>query len=150
MTEKLVLNFIRESNKIEGIDREPLPKEIEEFYRFIALDKVTIHEMIAFVRVYQPGAALRLLLGDNVRVGNHYPPEGGPRIADSLRNLLFLANDGADPYDVHREYETLHPFLDCNGRSGRMLWAWQMVKKKRGLDRAFLHQWYYDSLQVGR
>lgn len=148
--DKIILNFITESNKIEGIIRQPLKKEVEEFYRFIALEKITIHDLVVFVSVYQPGASLRLLKGDDVRVGNYYPPKGGEAIRYSLQNILNLTNDGADPYDMHKEYESLHPFSDGNGRSGRMLWAWQMFQKNRGFQLGFLHTWYYQSLQAGR
>jgi hypothetical protein len=66
------ISFIKESNHIEGIYREPTKAEIEEFHRFMALDEIAIRDMIQFVSVYQPGAELRERPGMNVRVGRHY------------------------------------------------------------------------------
>jgi Fic family protein len=98
----------------------------------------------------------------DVQVGQHVAPPGGPGILQDLDALLFRVNHSdqheaaADPYQIHHEYETLHPFIDGNGRSGRALWAWQMVhdeKKNLGvqaLGLGFLHLFYYPTLSAGR
>ena len=51
--------FVDESNKIEGIVREPLIKEVDELLRFLKLDTITVEELERFVKVYQPDARLR-------------------------------------------------------------------------------------------
>jgi len=148
--ENLRDRFVRESNKIEGIYRKPTPEELAEFDRFMGLDRTYVADMIQFVSVYHPNAVLRNLTGLDVRVGNHIAPSGGPDIELRLVNLLAGANKQppcfSDPFEVHLEYETLHPFTDCNGRSGRMLWAWQM----RDLSLGFLHRFYYQTLGASR
>lgn len=145
--------FVAESNRIEGIRRDPTKAEIVAGLRFIGLDQVTIEELEQFVQVCQPGAELRTRAGMDVFVGQHTPPPGGPAIALVLRDLLAKVNtnDGS-PYELHRWYETLHPFMDGNGRSGRILWAWQMVhfSIRPGLRLGFLHCWYYQSLEASR
>jgi len=167
MTDKQIVDFIRESNCIEGIHREPTPEEIQVSVRFLALPVVGVENLRVFVAVCQPGAALREHAGLDVRVGNHVPPPGGPKIMRSLKLILERANVGDDglvlaggvldaafhhPYRVHQDYETLHPFTDGNGRSGRILWAWQMLRQKiwPGLQLGFLHAYYYQSLERGR
>lgn len=142
-----ITKFVIESNRIEGILREPWEAEIVECERFLALDVVTVEELRQFVSVYQPNARLRNQPGLNVRVGNHYPPQGGAEIEHRLNELLVWAeqDDPENAYRTHILYETLHPFTDGNGRSGRMLWAWQMQDLRLG----FLPAFYYQTLRYG-
>lgn len=143
--------FVRESNAIEGIHREPTDAEVNEYLRFMSLAEVTVDDLIQFVRVNQPEAELRDQVGMNVRVGNHIPMAGGPTVKAELAHILkhLKAKYNNDPHKVHKEYETLHPFTDCNGRSGRMLWRW-MMRDKPLAPLGFLQTWYYQSLQEGR
>lgn len=136
-------DFIRESNKIEGILRDPTKAEIAEFHRFMMLDEISVQDLEKFVLVYQPDARLRNMYGSNVRVGSHFPPAGGPDILVALTVLLDAINNRRlSAFRAHVMYETLHPFTDGNGRSGRMLWAWQM----QDLSLGFLHMFYYQTL----
>ncbi len=137
-------DFIRESNKIEGILRDPTWQEVSEFDRFMALTTLTVSDLERFVHVYQPDASLRCMVGFDVRVGDYVAPLGGPNILYTLSSILIEANHKRDPFTVHIQYENLHPFTDCNGRSGRMIWAWQM----RDLSLGFLHKFYYQTLNA--
>lgn len=142
-----VYDFVKESNRIENINREPTQAEMDEHDRFVMLDTVTLLDLVQFVSVYQPEAVLRDSPGLDVRVGNHLPPRGGPDVRDALEELL---SDLRDPYTTHVRYETLHPFTDGNGRSGRVLWAWQMTQLQGGTPLGFLHHFYYQSLSGAR
>lgn len=134
-------DFVRESNRIEGILREPTPKEISATQEFIDLGHVEVSDLIKLVGVYAPGHRLRDQRGLNVRVGNYIAPPGGPQIRDELAALLTCVGF-QDPWAVHVAYERLHPFTDGNGRSGRALWLWMMQAAPLG----FLHQFYYQTL----
>jgi len=141
------IDFIRESNRIEGIRRDPTKDEIYEYERFMALQFPTVKDMIAFVKVYQPGARLRNRSGLDVRVGSYYPPKGSPEILPRLESIMQNAVSGKrNAFRAHQDYESLHPFTDGNGRSGRMLWMWMMKEAPLG----FLHTWYYQSLSNNR
>jgi len=140
------IEFVTESNRIEGILRPPTDEEIEEHERFIMLPEITIADLEEFVGVYQPDAKIRDKLGLDVWVGNHLPPLGGPVIRPVLHHILCNMKKRT-PYQTHVAYETLHPFTDGNGRSGRVLWAWQMVTKYHGaFPLGFLHTFYYQAL----
>jgi hypothetical protein len=140
--------FIRESNRIEGIRRDPTEAEIEEHCRFMAQDDITLQDMVQFVSIYQPGAELRERKGMNVRIGHYYPPHGDITIRAWLQDIVEIANrNKGNPrtaYQVHLKYESLHPFMDGNGRSGRMLWLWMMREAPLG----FLHTFYYQTLDA--
>lgn len=139
--------FVIESNTIEGITRTPTMAELTEFERFYKLDVVDIDDLVRFVGVYQPDARLRdHKTVPGVRVGSHIAPRSGSHIRASLEDILAQANAGANAFDVHQQYEHLHPFTDGNGRSGRALWAWMY----RDLHLGFLHRWYYQSLENWR
>jgi hypothetical protein len=144
--------FVKESNRIEGIVRAPNAGEMREHEEFLKLEAITVDNMVRFVGVIAPGKPIRDRVGMNVRVGNHFPPGGGRSVLVGLMEILQRVNKGRDAYLNHHDYESLHPFMDGNGRSGRVLWLWQMVRQAEDpyvLRRGFLHSFYYQALQHG-
>lgn len=140
-------DFIHESNAIEGIHRAPTAEEIRAAERFMRLFDMSASALGDYQAVIAPGKPLRERSGQDVRVGDYIAPPGGPAILRRLQAIARDANRGADPWDVHIRFENLHPYMDGNGRTGRILWAWQM----RGLGRqpfalSFLRRWYYETL----
>ena len=143
-------SFVRESNRIEGIVREPTQGELDAHQDFLELPEVRVAEVEHFVREVA-ARPLRDRIGMDVRVGSHRPPPGGPQIRAELSDLL--AGIMADEYEgqawaAHVAYEKLHPFIDGNGRSGRVLWAWMRLREHRDpFALGFLHAAYYEALE---
>ena len=139
--------FVAESNHIEGILRPPTNEEVAALEEFLARPGIKTPDLQQLVSVFQPDAVLRDRDGLDVRVGDHIAPSGGPRIPEMLDRLLMAIWTGnIEPWQAHVEYETLHPFTDGNGRSGRALWLWQMRDAPLG----FLHTFYYQTLSNSR
>ncbi len=63
------------------------------------------------------------------------PPERVPECLDSLEKYLHQSDAGFDPliesFLVHYQFETIHPFVDGNGRVGRLLLALMIAQKCR-------------------
>lgn len=141
----MLKDFVRESNRIEGIHREPTKAEICAHEKLIMLDVVNVPDLVDFVKVVQPDAVLRDNIAvHGVRVGNHIAPPSGPEIRHYLGIILGdMQINKTDAYETHCKYLTLHPFTDGNGRSSRALWLWQMNGRA---PLGFLHHFYYQTL----
>jgi hypothetical protein len=147
-----IRHFIVESNKIEGIVRTPTEEEVRAHRDFIRRKRIQVRHVVDIVKVVQPNAVLRSTTDiHGVRVGNHIAPSSGPEIADRLSSLLKrIASNSIHPWDAHVEYETLHPFTDGNGRSGRAIWLWHMTligQQGKALNLGFMHAFYYQTLE---
>jgi hypothetical protein len=143
--------FIIESNRIEGIHREALISEKQAFVDFMKHKEISVDDVATFVMTIEPGALLRSCVGMNVRIGNYFFRAGGPDVKNILSVLLHDINEQyLTPWEAHVKYEKLHPFMDGNGRSGRMIWWWMMsrtIRYKSWKEIGFLHSFYYQTLE---
>jgi Fic family protein len=152
-SEQALTGFVAESNRIEGILRDVKPVELQSTDEFI-IAPILSNDLIAQLAWVYAGdkGTLRSEPGVNVVVGDHRPPESGPLIPQLLEKLLGEIQAGKhSPYEAHVHFETLHPFYDGNGRTGRALWLWQMHRDfggVRALSLPFLHRFYYQTLDA--
>lgn len=70
-------------------------------------------------------------------------------IDDSMRLWVNHVRHGfISPENCHIEFEKIHPFVDGNGRTGRMLMWWQQLKLEqpltelRAADRQEYYKWF--------
>lgn len=137
--------FVQESNRIEGIE-VTTDDHIAAHNEF--LDRpLSVVSIVELVSTLQPDARFRNTpSAPNVQVGRHIAPRSGPDIQTNLESILTIH----DPWEQHNAYETLHPFTDCNGRSGRAIWLHRHYHDQSldmwALRRGFLHSWYYQTL----
>jgi len=98
------------------------------------------------------------LRGVNVRVGNHVAPPFYT-VPRKLGALIKWYNQNHDKYNpvvvtayFHSEFENIHPFVDGNGRTGRLLMNFML--KKQGYPPLTIffkyRQEYYESLEKAR
>lgn len=139
-----LIEFIEESNRIEGIRRKIYDFEITAHHTLFACPQLSVADICDFVKMIEPRGLLRDRIGMDVRVGDHIAPAGGLNIVIELEAILEAVNtQKMTPFESHCAYEALHPFIDGNGRSGRAIWLWAM-NGGRGL--TFLHNFYYQTL----
>ena len=161
--------FIYNSNAIEGVDT-PL-KEVEKAIRLNeSKDQHILNHLKAFEYVDKLEHPLTTpgLMGIHQRlshkildkkdcgtfrkcdvtVGPHSPPNWR-KVSNLVNDLLSAVNTKKDPWLCHMEFEYIHPFIDFNGRTGRMLLYWQ--EKSQGKDPQTIlsegrHQNYYSKI----
>ena len=159
LDKRAIERFLIESNQIEGI-YEASGKEVTKAQWFLQCETLNIAVLCKLLSTIQPDALLRNKLGRNVSVlgtgirQRYYPPKGGQKIGKELTLLLTeVSNYDIEPYETHLRYEKLHPFTDGNGRTGRLIWLWQMLGIEGTFPpylHTFLRTFYFQTLAASR
>jgi Fic family protein len=103
---------------------------------------LTTHHVLAIqAELEQSRAGFRKLLGTALRTGDgevvYTPPQDPAEIVRLMTDLERFVNDDAmfdtDPLVkmalIHHQFESIHPFYDGNGRTGRILCVLYLVKQ---------------------
>jgi len=136
-SEEEVRQFIKESNLIENISD---PREIDQSLKawdvLIRESKLT-HELICMVqgiitynqqdlRPEERGQYRNIESKNFVTVNDRAVPTGF--MVEFLMDNWLLDYEDLDPREAHIRFEHIHPFVDGNGRTGRMLMNWQYIQ----------------------
>jgi hypothetical protein len=131
----------RESNLIENIDDPDSDEQVASAWEYLSKqDKLTMSNVCKtqkIITLLQDDLApnqrgyTRSMSKVNVYIGDYVPPTWA--MVDDLLNNWLLDMDEfwatLDPRDMHLRFEGIHPFVDGNGRTGRMLMWWHYEVK---------------------
>jgi Fic family protein len=129
----LTAQHLRESNLIENIDDPAADAAMEEAWlRLARRDRLTLetvlytHQLITAAQLGDHAGRLRQV---RVMVGGRIcPPQEqvSGLLADWLRDMQRWKE--LDPQAMHVKFEHIHPFIDGNGRTGRLLLWWHQIR----------------------
>ncbi len=131
--------FLQESNKIEGVYDTASLKQAQVAWKYLkgqqSLSVSVILKTHKLLMLHQP------LRPDEKGYFRKVPVYIGGREGAPWRMIGPLmwkwtfegmrANPPIDPKQLHVEYEKIHPFVDGNGRTGRMFLNWQRLKRTK-------------------
>lgn len=145
MISEIEKEFLRESNAIEGVfDEKSLEQAIVAWEYLKAQKKLNTHVVLKthkILMLHQPGLYPNekgyfrtvpvYIAGRKCDVVD----EAGWDIETRVSKWCFETSkpnwEGRGPVAQHILYEKIHPFVDGNGRTGRMFLNWQNLKMGR-------------------
>lgn len=132
-------DMLMESNAIEGVtDYDSLAQAVEAWRYLKKQKKLTMNELLKTHKILMRHQPLQPDEKGNFRtvpvyIGGQEAPHH-VYIREKLKSWLAKMNEpDGDPIALHVEYEGIHPFVDGNGRTGRMFMNWLALQQGKPL-----------------
>lgn len=153
MTEKEI-SFLQQSNYIEGeTSSQALDDAVLAWSYAVGYDEITLHMILSIHGLLMSTLNPRIagkLRDCNVRVGRRVCPDH--TLVSGLMNEWVKRHANAKTVEeivtAHASFELIHPFEDGNGRTGRIIMNWQLLKKGHNIfvineeDRFEYYKWF--------
>lgn len=130
--------FLRESNAIEGVyDDFSFLKAQEAWDYLMSQDVLTVHSILKTHSILMVGKLKQKDIGAfrtcDVRVGDRVLPHFDLVPELMIKWVQSVMNPDLHVHSIigHIEFERIHPFVDGNGRVGRMLLNWVRLKRTK-------------------
>lgn len=136
-----IMEFLQESNAIEGVYDDVSLKNAKKAWDFlIKQPKLTVAVILQVHKIMAKDSKLAVdeigfFRRVPVYIGGHeavncikIPELIDSWIIDTETSIQIPGAAGSNIKLDHIEYERIHPFVDFNGRTGRMFMNWQRVK----------------------
>jgi Fic family protein len=131
------IDFLRESNAIEGVfDDDSLQQAIFAWEYLKTVNVLTVHDVLKAHKILMLNQPLQpnekgYFRRVPVWIAGREAMEW-QRVPSAVQMWCFegiRAHPPIDPIQLHVAYENIHPFVDGNGRTGRLFMNWQFVKR---------------------
>lgn len=140
-TEKNLRKVIEESNAIEMVyNEQSIEDSISAFKYLMEHDNITTHHVKTAHKILMTNQPLYQgykgdFRSEPVTIGGVTKRLSKIILESLMVDLLSDMNEGKNKEDCimhHVQFEGIHPFMDGNGRLGRLLLNWESVKKFNG------------------